>query len=344
MPFSVAIGSLDNSRSAGAQCAGRPPLPMRQALAYHDFEPSRSGDGVRRLDVPPVDTECPQWLRFGNPSALRDVACARRQLDAPSRPIAWLPWPDQSRCGRSPQVLGNITAAGYKQMPVAEFLEAWTQIQTDAAGDGHGDVRVAVRIDGQVRGLPPLIAHYPFDGGAGLSVVEHQGLRVGDAPSIARMRIEADGGCESTRFVAGRQIRAGLHAHHVGGRQIGSTPGRGYRMAMHKGEHGAAGLCEASLVARPLHGLRTEAGPRVADSCARSPRRRELCHVPNPGIHHQQLFARSRLSAQHGPAEANLGIDGQNEFRQLCFAHATIERCAQLCQLGVGASPFTIRD
>jgi hypothetical protein len=40
------------------------------------------------------------------------------------------------------QVLGNLAAAGYEQVPVAQVLESWTQIETHAAGEGHGHVGV----------------------------------------------------------------------------------------------------------------------------------------------------------------------------------------------------------
>ena len=104
---------------------------------------------------------------------------------------------------------------------------------------------------------------------------------------------------------------------------------------MHEGEDGAASLGDAALVARPLHGL-ADRGSRQLRNHARCLGGGKRCAMSqDPGIHHQQLFARARLSPQHDQTEANLSIDGQNEFRKLRFAQAPIERCAKLRHLRI---------
>jgi hypothetical protein len=50
-------------------------------------------------------------------------------------------------------------------------------------------------------------------------------------------------------------------------------------------------------------------------------------------IHHQQLFVGTGFATEHDPAEAHLGIDLQQQIRQLRFADPVIERGAQLDQL-----------
>ena len=64
----------------------------------------------------------------------------------------------------------------------------------------------------------------------------------------------------------------------------------------------------------------------------------------DPGIDHQQLFTGSWFSPQHDPAEANLGVDGPDEFRQLGFAHAAVQGGAQLAQLGIIRKGFQGRE
>ena len=53
------------------------------------------------------------------------------------------------------------------------------------------------------------------------------------------------------------------------------------------------------------------------------------------GIDHQQLTARAWLASEHDPTEAHLGIDRQDELRQLCFPDTFIQRRAQLGELGI---------
>ena len=51
------------------------------------------------------------------------------------------------------------------------------------------------------------------------------------------------------------------------------------------------------------------------------------------GIHHQQFLVGTRFATEHDPAEAHLGIDLEQQLRQLRFADPMIERGAQLDQL-----------
>jgi hypothetical protein len=43
---------------------------------------------------------------------------------------------------------------------------------------------IAVGIDGKERGLEPLIANDALDGGAGLTLIEQDRLRIGNPPAI----------------------------------------------------------------------------------------------------------------------------------------------------------------
>lgn len=46
-------------------------------------------------------------------------------------------------------------------------------------------------VDRQLRGLDPLLPHHAFEGGAGLPLVEHNGLGVEEAPTVAHVRVDA---------------------------------------------------------------------------------------------------------------------------------------------------------
>ncbi len=50
------------------------------------------------------------------------------------------------------------------------------------------------------------------------------------------------------------------------------------------------------------------------------------------GIHHQQFFVGTGFATEHDPAEAHLGIDFQQQIRQLRLTNPVIERGAQLDQ------------
>lgn len=85
-------------------------------------------------------------------------------------------------------------------------------------------------------------------------------LRVGDAPAVMHMGIDANG-----RRVA-LWIQAclphplgGLHAHHVGRCQVRAAPGCRNGLALHEFQHGVTGLAQPALVACPAHSL-TNAG------------------------------------------------------------------------------------
>ncbi len=83
-------------------------------------------------------------------------------------------------------------------MAILERLQARAQIEPETLRQRHGHICVPVGIDGQLRGLKPLVTHHPFDGGAGLSFIEHNGLCKGDAPRTATV--------EALRLSLGRWI------------------------------------------------------------------------------------------------------------------------------------------
>ena len=81
-------------------------------------------------------------------------------------------------------------------------------------------------IDGEERGLEPLIANHALDGGAGLTFIEEDRLRIGNPPAIAYVGVDANRGGLTARIGPGQEdplVR--FHAHHVGGGQIRATPG-----------------------------------------------------------------------------------------------------------------------
>ena len=49
-----------------------------------------------------------------------------------------------------------------------------------------------------------------------------------------------------------------------------------------------------------------------------------------PASDHQQLVGRARLTSEHDPAKAHLGVNGQNHFRQLNLTDAVIQTARSL--------------
>jgi hypothetical protein len=196
---------------------------------------------------------------------------------------------------------------------------------------------VAVGIDGELTDIELLVADDALDGGTGLAlVVEHEGLRVEDAPAIADVRVETDRGCLPARIEAGLpDALGGLEAHHVGGRKIGAAPGGRDRMAVHERQDRTAGLGEPALIGRPAHRLTDGGCGYLRDHAGGLGRRERGAVGEDAGVDHQELVGRPRLAAEHDPAEADLGVDGEDQLRQLRLADASIERGAQLGELRI---------
>src|SRR5450631_3382175 len=121
-------------------------------------------------------------------------------------------------------------------------------------GECHTKIGVPVRVDRQLRDVNFLLSKHSLDSGADLSLVEYDGLRIENPPPISHMSVNADGGCLTTWIEACLpHPLPGLQAHHVGGGQIGATPGRGDRMPMHVSQDRGTGLGKAALVTGPAH-------------------------------------------------------------------------------------------
>jgi hypothetical protein len=78
-----------------------------------------------------------------------------------------------------------------------------------------------VRVDRQLRDLDFSLSKHALNGGADLPFVEHDGLRMEDAPARQHMRVDPDG----RRLAAWIESclpnpLPGLQAHHIGGGQI----------------------------------------------------------------------------------------------------------------------------
>ena len=53
------------------------------------------------------------------------------------------------------------------------------------------------------------------------------------------------------------------------------------------------------------------------------------------GVDHDQFVRRARLAAEHEPAVADLGVDGEHQLGQLCFTDAPVEGRAELGDLRI---------
>ena len=75
-----------------------------------------------------------------------------------------------------------------------------------------------MRIDRQLHDLDLLLSQHPLNGGADLPFVEHEGLRMEDAPAGEYMAIDTDGRSLSAWIDACLpNSLSGLQAHHIGG-------------------------------------------------------------------------------------------------------------------------------
>jgi hypothetical protein len=74
-----------------------------------------------------------------------------------------------------------------------------------------------MRVDGQLGCFDALVPHDPLERSARLALVEHDGLRVEDSPTVAHVAVDADRRGLATRIQTGLpDAAAGLEAHHVG--------------------------------------------------------------------------------------------------------------------------------
>jgi len=223
-----------------------------------------------------------------------------------------------------------IGAAWHEQVPLLQFLQPRAQVKAQKAGQCHGKVGVAMGIHSKLAGLQLFLADDTFNGHARLALVEHKGLRMEDAPAVPHVGVDADRRRITPRIQPGLPHPfGGLHAHHVRGRQIRPAPGGGDRVPLHEFQHSLAGLAQAPLVPRPAHSL-ADAGGRQLRNHARAFDRCQTGSMGHDaGIDHQQLVGRARLTPEHDPAEADLGVNGQNHFRQLHFTDAMVQGRAQ---------------
>ena len=103
-------------------------------------------------------------------------------------------------------------------------------------------------------------------------------------------------------------------------------------MLPHEGEYCGAGVCEASFVTGPAHGLPNGGRRELRYHACRLGRRHRGAMGQDAGIHHQQFLVGTWFATEHDPAEVHMGIDFQQQIRQLRFADPVIECGAQLDQ------------
>ena len=150
----------------------------------------------------------------------------------------------------------RLHAAWQAQVALFQLFEPRTQIKSHHARERHGEVAVAVRIHRQLSGPNVFVTNHALGGNTSLALIEYEGLRMKHAPAVTYVRIDANGGGVPARVHAGLPDPfAGLHAHHVGGGQIGTAPTLGNRVALHEREYRLTGLCQTPLIGSPAHGL-----------------------------------------------------------------------------------------
>ncbi len=117
----------------------------------------------------------------------------------------------------------------HEELSLGQVPQPRAQIKAQQLGDGHRRIRVSVRVDRQ-QGNPNAICRVvvlldALDGDTGLSFVEHDGLVVDDAPSVAHVGVQA--GCVGTpaRIDPGvPQVAGRVQRHHVGRRLVSVAP------------------------------------------------------------------------------------------------------------------------
>ena len=167
-------------------------------------------------------------------------------------------------------------------------------------------------IHSKLAGLQLFLADDTFNGHARLALIEHKGLRMEDAPPVFYMGVDSNGRCVAPRC------------------QIEPPPGGGNRVSLHEFQHSLAGLAQTPFVPRPAHGLANAGGRQLRNHARAFDRSQTGAVGHDAGIDHQQLVGRARLTSEHDPAKAHLGVNGQNHFRQLNLTDAVIQSRAQL--------------
>ena len=77
-------------------------------------------------------------------------------------------------------------------VPLLEFLQPRTKIEAKQPGQCHRKVRVAVGVHCKLAGLKPFLADDAFNGHARLALIEHEGLRMEDAPAVGGADVYLD--------------------------------------------------------------------------------------------------------------------------------------------------------
>ena len=85
----------------------------------------------------------------------------------------------------------------------------------------------------------------------------------------------------------------------------------------------------ATFTSGSRRGWRCDSSALLAHTC-RLRRRHRGAMGQDAGIHHQQFLLRTGFATEHDPTEAHLGIDLEQQLRQLRFADPMIECGAQL--------------
>src|SRR5450759_304392 len=113
-------------------------------------------------------------------------------------------------------------------MAILERLQSRTQIKARPVGKGHSKIGVAVRINRQLHNLDFLLSQHALNGGADLPFIEHDGLRIEDAPASEHMRVDPHGRCLATWIESCvPNTLSGLQTHHVGGGKVCGSSVRG---------------------------------------------------------------------------------------------------------------------
>ena len=106
---------------------------------------------------------------------------------------------------------------GKVKLAVFQAGQPRAQVEAGQLGKCHGEMREAVGVDRDPLKIHEVLTQSALNGGAGLPVVEDDGLIINDPPLVEHMGV-GSGGIGAPPWVdTGRpEMMSGLQAHHVG--------------------------------------------------------------------------------------------------------------------------------
>src|ERR1700730_3321527 len=223
----------------------------------------------------------------------------------------------------------HFEASRQVQMPIAQAVEAWAQIEPEELRDGHAEVGIAVRIDREPLETRERLAHGALDRGAGLAGREQQRLVVDDAPLVKYVRVGSDRMAPALRIdPCHPHVTADIQAHQIAGGLVAITPLLRQRLGQQERDDDVVRATQCALLLKhqrstPDRG-QTYTRDHHRDIGAVKRHRRDQ----DRRIQRDQLLGSRRCATEQLPGEVRLAVDSEQELGQLCTTYARVEAYA----------------